>query len=149
MEHVQALPAADLAAALPKLRRFARVLVGGRDGADDLVLATLGNARRATRGPPPGADLRTWLFGLMHAAHRHDPQRHADEGQPSEAAATDICARLLRLPVEEREVLMLVAVERLSYADIAKLLDAPVASVMSALARGRARLGAMESASAG
>jgi RNA polymerase sigma-70 factor (ECF subfamily) len=149
MDQVHALAAADLAAALPKLRRFARVLVGGRDGADDLVLATLGNARRVTRGPPPEADLRTWLFGLMHAAHRRHSQRNTNEGQPSEAAASDICSRLLRLPIEEREVLMLVVVERLSYADIAKLLDAPVASVMSTLVRGRERLGAMESAAAG
>jgi RNA polymerase sigma-70 factor (ECF subfamily) len=53
-------------------------------------------------------------------------------------------ARVLRLPIEEREVLMLVAVERRSYADIANLLDVPIATVMSTLARARERLCAME-----
>jgi RNA polymerase sigma-70 factor (ECF subfamily) len=64
---------------------------------------------------------------------------------PADAAGAtgDMCSRLLRLPVEEREVLMLVAVERLSYADVAVLLDLPVASVLSTLARARAHLCAM------
>jgi RNA polymerase sigma-70 factor (ECF subfamily) len=51
-----------------------------------------------------------------------------------------MCTRMLRLPIEEREVLMLVAVERLSYADSASLLGVPIETVMSTLARARARL---------
>jgi RNA polymerase sigma-70 factor (ECF subfamily) len=43
-------------------------------------------------------------------------------------------------PIEEREVLILVVVERLSYADIASLLGVPIETVMSTLARARARL---------
>jgi RNA polymerase sigma-70 factor (ECF subfamily) len=83
----------------------------------------------------------------MHAAHRSDLRRQAKE-QPSRRSATssdggataDMCTRALRLPIEEREVLMLVAVERLSYADIASLLGVPIATVMSTLSRARARL---------
>jgi RNA polymerase sigma-70 factor (ECF subfamily) len=55
-----------------------------------------------------------------------------------------MCERLLQLPIDEREVLLLVAVERLAYADIATLLDVPVATVLSTLARARARLSATE-----
>jgi len=155
MDQANRLVAADLAAALPRLRRYARVLMAGRDGADELVLDTLAGAWRGKRARPPQLDLVTWLFSLMHAAHRRDLRRHENGRQPtlageepprrsgasSEGVATaDMCTRVLRLPIEEREVLMLVAVERLSYADIASLLGVPIATVMSTLARARARL---------
>jgi RNA polymerase sigma-70 factor, ECF subfamily len=138
--------AADLAASLPRLRRFARILMGGSDGADDLVLETLAGARN---GPAAGVELLTWLFGRMHAAHR----RHAQRSRPStegasvatSAAPTDLCARVLRLPIEDREVLMLVAVERLSYADVASVLGVNVATVMAALTRARRRLSETQS----
>jgi len=156
MDQADRLVAADLAAALPRLRRYARVLMAGRDGADELVLDTLAGAWRRKRARPPQFDLVMWLFSLMHAAHRRDLRRHAKGRQPtftseeqpsrrsgagSENVATaDMCTRVLRLPIEEREVLMLAAVERLSYADIASLLGVPIATVMSTLARARARL---------
>jgi RNA polymerase sigma-70 factor (ECF subfamily) len=141
MEHTDTLVPADLAAALPRLRRYARVLVGGPDGADELVERTLAGA---LRGNPPrrgGLDLVTWLFALMHAAHRREAPREAQ--QPA-AATADLCTRVLRLPIDEREVLMLVAVERLAYGDIARLLGTSVATVMSTLARARDRLRTME-----
>lgn len=156
MDHANRLVAADLAAALPRLRRYARVLMAGWDGADELVLETIAGAWRKKRARPPQVDLVTWLFGLMHAAHRRDLRRHAKgrqwafagEEQPSRrsgascegVATADMCTRVLRLPIEEREVLMLVAVERLSYADTASLLGVPIETVMSTLARARARL---------
>lgn len=135
MDHAQALIPADLVATLPRLRRYARVLLGGQDGADELVAETLAHARRS---PQVGPDLLTWLFGETRAVFRRKPApwqpRHAD------SADADLCARLLRLPLEEREVLLLVAVERLPYADVARLLGAPVATVMSTLARAREHL---------
>ena len=131
-------------------------LMAGLDGADELVLETIAGAWSKERARPPQLDLVTWLFGLMHAAHRRDLRWHAKGRQPtfageeqlsrrsaasSEGVATaDMCTRVLRLPIEEREVLMLVAVERLSYADIASLLGVPMATVLSTLARARARL---------
>jgi RNA polymerase sigma-70 factor (ECF subfamily) len=74
----------------------------------------------------------------MHAAYRRDV-RQDSKAAPAPAAA-DLCERVLRLPLEEREVLMLAAVERLSYDDIAGLLDVSVATVMSTLARAREQL---------
>lgn len=128
-------PAADpIAAAVPRLRRFARVLMGGSSGADELVLATITAARN---GPAAALEIPIGLFGMMHAFHRRDPR--ANEA-PAARAANDLCARVLQLPLDEREVLMLVAVERLSYMDVAKVLDVPVATVMSALTRAREHL---------
>ena len=132
--------APDLAAAVPRLRRFARVLMGGLDGADDLVLETLAGARSERAA---GVEVLTRLFGMMHAAHRRDvhrPQRSAEVA----AAPADLCARMLQLPLEEREVLLLVAVERLSYADVASVLDVQVATVMGTLTRARKHLSEMQ-----
>ena len=147
MDHADSLPAADLKAALPRLRRYARIFVGGRDGADELVAQTLAGAWRSRRLPPPEIDFPTWLFGLMRAAYRRVPSK-VRPSEPTDdsgsGAIASMRARVLRLPIEEREVLMLVAVERLSYADIANLLDVPIATVMSTLARARERLCAME-----
>jgi len=149
MDHAESPFTADLEAALPRLRRYARILVGGHDGADDLVAQTLAGVWRGRCSPPAESDFLAWLFGLMRAAYgpvpsRLQPPARADDFGGAGATA-DMRARVLRLPIEEREVLMLVAVERLSYADVANLLDAPIATVMSTLARARQRLGAMES----
>jgi RNA polymerase sigma-70 factor (ECF subfamily) len=56
------------------------------------------------------------------------------------AAPNDLCARVLQLPLEEREVLILVAVERLSYEEVASVLGVQVATVMGTLTRARKRL---------
>jgi len=149
MDHAHRLATADLTAALPKLRRYARVLMGGRDGADRLVVETLAGARQGQRGRPADLDLLPWLFGLMHVTHRRDLRRPPEPSPKLAATASgddasdDMCARLLHLPIEEREVLLLVAVERLSYSDIASLLDVPVVTVLSTLTRARQRLCAL------
>jgi RNA polymerase sigma-70 factor (ECF subfamily) len=172
MSRVERLVQADVHAALPRLRRFARVLTGDREGADRLVVAAIASAWRIQDARPAEGDLSTWLFGLMHAAHRRKAHRrgftvirlpvasHADDdavnrggaggagAETGDAANRTLWNSVLRLPVEEREVLMLAAVERLSYPAIASLLDVPVASVMSTLARARERMCAMASAEA-
>ena len=130
--------AAELAAAVPRLRRFARVLMGGSDGADDLVLETLAKARR---GQAEGVGLSTWLFRMMHATHRRRVRRSSGSANVAAVAApNDLCARVLQLPLEEREVLILVAVERLSYEEVASVLGVQVATVMGTLTRARKRL---------
>jgi RNA polymerase sigma-70 factor, ECF subfamily len=138
--------AADLATAVPRLRRFARVLMGGSDGADDLVLETLAGARG---GHAAGVELLTWLFGMMHAVHRRNAHRSGPSAEVADVAAvaapTDLCARVLQLPPEEREVLMLVAVERLSYSDVASVLGVQLATVMETLTRARKRLSERQS----
>ena len=143
MSHTDTL-ALDLLTALPRLRRYARVLVGERDGADELVEEVLAGVRRKERVRPSKVDCVTWLFGLIHAAHRPDRQSSTHRAD-SVPVTAELCAQVLRLPIEEREVLMLVAVERLAYADIAIVLDVPVATVLLTLTRAREHLSAIES----
>ena len=63
------LPHPDLVAALPRLRRYARVLTGDVHRADDLVQDTLARAWEKRRLWRAGSDLRAWLFTIMHNVH--------------------------------------------------------------------------------
>jgi RNA polymerase sigma-70 factor (ECF subfamily) len=144
-----------LLAELPRLRRYARALVGDRAGADDLVQDTLERAWARAGQWRPGSDLRAWLFGIMHNLRidqlrrsgpvplsldeeEHDVPTRATQGDALEVMALD--RALAGLPEEQRAVLLLVAVEEMSYADIAAALGIPVGTVMSRLSRGRERL---------
>src|SRR4030095_15133920 len=65
---------ADVVAALPRLRRYARVLTGDDDRADALVEETLASAWRSRRAWDGESNARTWLFGLMHRLHGRKPR---------------------------------------------------------------------------
>jgi RNA polymerase sigma-70 factor (ECF subfamily) len=144
----------DLLVLLPRLRRYARVLTADLRRADELVLETLTSASRWRSPPAPWPQLRHGLFAVMHRLHgersaeepRKQPplpgtDRHAAGARelpppatlPDRADADEILARLSGLPVEQREVLVLVVLEGLPYADIAVLLDVPIGTVMSRL----------------
>ena len=156
------LPDPDLVAALPRLRRYARVLTGDVNRADDLVQDTLARAW-AKRGLwHAGSDLRAWLFTIMHNVHINQfsmRQREysevsldGDDGSlgaweiPVRATQSDrvelveLFAQIARLPAEQREVLLLAAVEELRYQDIAQVLGVPIGTVMSRLSRARDKL---------
>ena len=60
------LPHPDLLAAIPRLRRYARVLTGDAARADDLVQETLARGWEKRRLWAAGTDLRAWLFTIMH-----------------------------------------------------------------------------------
>jgi RNA polymerase sigma-70 factor (ECF subfamily) len=147
----------ELDAALPRLRRYAWVLTGALREADELVVDTLEQAQRPERRQVPGESLRTELFALMH--ERHVIQRSSSGAEPVaakpdvEPAAASQPSRLLEhfgdLPVEEREVLLLVAVEQMAYADIATVLGVPPATVIARLKRARERVRAADSPRAG
>ena len=156
------LPDPDLIAALPRLRRYARVLTGDLNRADDLVQDTLTRAWAKRRLWHAGSDLRAWLFTIMHNVHINQfSQRRrefseisldADEGpmvaweipvratQSDRLELVDLFAQIGRLPDEQREVLLLAAVEELRYQDIAKVLGVPIGTVMSRLNRAREKL---------
>jgi RNA polymerase sigma factor (sigma-70 family) len=147
--------AAELLAALPRLRRYARVLRRNREDADDLVQDTLERAwSRAGQWRGVG-DMRTWLFSIMHNLHvdalrrgRLDTVDLDDRTPEVPVAATqdqilvvrDLGVALAVLPVEQREVLLLTALDGLAYAEIARTLAIPIGTVMSRLSRGRERL---------
>ncbi|MBT2324240.1 RNA polymerase sigma factor [Variovorax paradoxus] len=139
---------------IPSLRRYARALTGDAWAADDLVQDTLERACSKWRLWIVGSDLRAWLFTLMHnlfasQVRRAPPRATVDiedvahelaglEGHRDQAIDLQRC--LLLLPEEQRAVLLLVALEDLSYAQVARILDIPAGTVMSRLSRARVRL---------
>jgi RNA polymerase sigma-70 factor (ECF subfamily) len=146
---------ARLVACIPRLRRYARALLGARAEADDLVQDTVARGWDRLSTWRRGSDMRAWLFSIMHNLHvdslrqpgpptvpldEHVPQP-ADPAQPSDRLAVrDMDAALQQLPPEQRAVLLLVAVEELSYEETAATLGIPLGTVMSRLSRGRERL---------
>ena len=154
---MHAAPASgDLAGHIPDLRRYARSLTGDAWTADDLVQDTLERACGRWRLWNAGTDLRAWLFTLMHNLFvdgarralrqqgRHvDMEDAADElVAPGSAAdqVLDLQRCLLRLPADQREVLLLVTLQDLRYEDVARITGVPIGTVMSRLSRARARL---------
>ena len=142
---------------IPDLRRYARSLTADAWAADDLVQDTLERACQRWQLWSAGSDLRAWLFTLMHnlfvdsarramrqqAAHRVDVDDVANElqapgGVPDQALDLQRC--LLRLPSEQREVLLLVTLQDLGYEEAARITGVPIGTVMSRLSRARARL---------
>jgi RNA polymerase sigma-70 factor (ECF subfamily) len=142
-------------AEIPRLRRYARAMLGDRAAADDLVQDTLERAWSRLQQWRAGSDMRAWLFGIMHNLRVDQLRRprlstHSidedDFDVPTRATQTDelelrdIESALSHLPDEQREVLLLVALEETSYAEIASTLGIPIGTVMSRLSRGRERL---------
>jgi len=145
--------------ALPRLRRFARSLVGNRHDADDLVQATV--ERALERGMPEEQDVLRWSFRVcknlwidelrarsVRTAAAREPEL-ADEPTVSgeavavgELALREVERAMATLPEEQRVVLSLVAVEGLSYRETAEVLETPIGTVMSRLSRARAALAA-------
>jgi len=139
---------------IPRLRRYARALVGDRAASDDLVQDTLERAWAKLHLYRRGTDLRAWLFTVMHNVHvnRMRATRPTDplEDEMPELAqrATQGDALVVRdleraigaLPPAQREVLLLVALEDLSYEETARSLGIPIGTVMSRLARAREKL---------
>jgi RNA polymerase sigma factor (sigma-70 family) len=150
--------AQTLLSCLPRLRRYARALAGNRDDADDLVQDTLERAWAKSGLWRGVADMRAWLFGIMHNLHADGARRprlatvalDADTPEPAVAAAQgerlavlELHAALEQLPVEQKEIVLLIALEEMSYADVAQTLGIPIGTVMSRLSRGRERLRAL------
>ena len=142
-------------AEIPRLRRYARALLGDRAAADDLVQDTLERAWSRLHQWRAGSDMRAWLFGIMHNLRIDQLRRprlstlsiDADEFElptrPTQADALelrDLESALGHLADEQREILLLIALEEMSYADIASTLGIPIGTVMSRLSRGRERL---------
>jgi RNA polymerase sigma-70 factor (ECF subfamily) len=155
------MESAEIAAHIPRLRRYARALVGDHHRADDLVQDTLERALTKFHLWRHGSDLRAWMFTIMHnvfvnqlKARREqaldeaveDGLQSAPQSDPLELRDLDTALR--RLPVEQREVLLLVGLEQLSYVEASRALDVPVGTVMSRLSRGRERLRALMSGTA-
>jgi RNA polymerase sigma-70 factor (ECF subfamily) len=147
----------DLQPHLEALRRYARVLARADQGADDLVQGALLRAYERRAGFREGADLRVWLMAILHN-HFIDQMRARKSTIAREQAWAEsnpgfslpegehvvrleqLRRGFLALPAEQREALHLMAVEGLSVAEVAAVLEIPAGTVMSRVGRARAAL---------
>jgi RNA polymerase sigma-70 factor (ECF subfamily) len=156
---LDALFRSQLVALLPRLRRFARGLCGTADRADDLVQAACERALARMEQWTPGTRLDSWMYRIvrtiwideLRAQAVRQRARDRQEGEMEtwfdgeralEARMTMQAVReaVAELAPEQREILLLVAVEGVSYKEAAEILEIPIGTVMSRLARGRAAL---------
>ena len=142
---------------IPRLRRYARALVGDRAAADDLVQDTLERAWAKLHLYRRGTDLRAWLFTVMHNVHVNKvratratdtledemPELAQRASQGDALLVRDLDRSISRLPAEQRSVLLLVTLEDMSYDEVARTLGIPIGTVMSRLSRAREKLRAM------
>ena len=151
---------AEMAALVPRLRRFAYAISGNRDEGDDLVqiaclkaLSRLDQYQRGTR-------LDSWMFRIIQTTHIDAIRRRKRQATPVEPEALErqsdeglaaernehrlLLARtraaIAELPEEQRAVMALVAIEGYSYREAAEILETPIGTIMSRLARARSRL---------
>jgi RNA polymerase sigma-70 factor (ECF subfamily) len=144
---------------IPHLRRYARALLGDPDAADDLVQDSLTRAMDRLHLWQPGTNMRAWLFSILHNQHVNAARRRARRPDrvglepahdglhatpPSQDAGPgllrDLGRALAQLSEDQRQVVLLVGLEGLTYAEAAEVLDVPLGTVMSRLNRGRQRL---------
>ena len=145
-----------LEAQIPRLRRYARALTRDVSRADDLVQSCLARAVAKQHLWQYGTDLRAWLFTILHNQHVNEVRRSIREGSnvmleeapqltvQSNAIPTlqlrDLEAALGRLQPEQRQVILLVGLEGMSYEEVASVLNTPIGTVRSRLSRGRDQL---------
>jgi RNA polymerase sigma-70 factor (ECF subfamily) len=142
---------------IPRLRRYALALTRNPDNADDLVQTTLVRAIAKQHLFQPGTNLRAWLFTLLHNQYVNDVRRSANQGISVDisdaskdlvAVANSSAPRQLKeldeaigkLPIEQRQVLLMVGLEGMAYEEVAAILLVPIGTVRSRLSRGRAAL---------
>lgn len=149
----------ELAVVWPRLRRFAHALARNPADADDLAQMAAEKAFKSFGQFQPGTNFDSWMFricrtvwidmtrsGTRRAAHEA-PAEAADfigfDPRPATEAAIDLrtaMAAMQRLPAEQREVVALILLEGFGYREAAEILEQPIGTVSSRLARGRQAL---------
>jgi RNA polymerase sigma-70 factor (ECF subfamily) len=151
----------QIVALLPRLRRFGYGLTGSLDEGDDLVQAACERALEHLGQWQAGTRLDSWMFRIMQTIwidRMRARKRHGEVQDPDLLAAVEgddgrriaesritlkaVRAAIGRLPDEQRAVLMLVAIDGMSYKEAAATLGIPIGTVMSRLARARRHLDA-------
>jgi RNA polymerase sigma-70 factor (ECF subfamily) len=143
---------------IPRLRRYARSLVFDTEQADDLTQSALERALAHWQQFDQRRDMLVWVLSIAHNAHldirrrdgrvtvtdpeelRQTQDRQGGDPGTDVGLRLDLLAALHRLGPEQREALLLVCVEQLTYAEVAEVLQIPVGTVMSRVCRARAVL---------
>ncbi len=147
----------ELITLLPRLRRFSLSLTGSVDASDDLVQAACERALSRFHQWRPGSSMDRWVFSILHSIWMNELRasrvRCADNcldveclpDQKSDQAETSLRLGALersifKLPEAQRVVVSLVSVEGYSYKEAAEILNIPIGTIMSRLARARLAL---------
>ena len=147
----------QIEASVPALRRFARALTRNADRADDLVQDCLERALRKQGLFRPTGTIQAWLFAILVNVWRNSARSLRRRGdhvpfealsvepaipapQPGRIALAELSRAIDALPVDQREALLLVALEGFGYEEAASILKIPAGTLMSRLSRARAAL---------
>jgi RNA polymerase sigma-70 factor (ECF subfamily) len=156
VRHVEPQIEREIIALLPRLKRFAMSLTRSGPAADDLAQATVERAIVNLDKWQPGTRLDSWMYRIAHNLYRNDMRNQVTRGEKlgaiqmetershdGERAAmarlefSAVSAAIAQLPGEQRQALLLVAVEGRSYQEVAEITGASVAAVTSRIARAR------------
>ncbi|MFO1239742.1 MAG: sigma-70 family RNA polymerase sigma factor [Sphingomonadaceae bacterium] len=144
---------------LPSLRAFSRGLCGHREMADDLAQDTVMRAWAARASYLQGSNFRAWMFMIMrnqfYTTIRKNARMTSLDPEVAERVLVvapaqqdglnveDVAKALQKLPAEQREVLLLIGANGLSYEEAAEVTGCAMGTIKSRLARGRTALAAL------
>lgn len=147
----------EIEGCVPALRRYARALTRNADRADDLVQDCLERALRKRSLFRPTGPMQAWLYRILLNLYRNSLRQTRRRGdhvsidalviepaipapQPGRIALAEMSRAIDQLPGEQREALLLVVLEGVSYEEAAGILEIPAGTLMSRLSRARAAL---------
>lgn len=146
----------QLVALIPSLRSFARGLCGWRNMADDMAQDAMMRGWAARASFTPGTNFRAWMFMILrnqfYSTLRKDRRMTSWDPEVAERVlveapaqqdaihVADVAKALQSLPAEQREVLLLIGANGLSYEEAAEIIGCAIGTVKSRLARGRKAL---------
>ena len=147
----------EIEGCVPALRRYARALTRNADRADDLVQDCLERALRKRSLFRPTGPLQAWLYRILLNVYRNGLRQTRRRGdhisidallvepsvaapQPGRIALAEMSRAIDQLPDEQREALLLVVLEGVSYEEAAGILEIPAGTLMSRLSRARTAL---------
>ena len=147
---------AQLLAVIPALRGFARGLCGNRELADDMAQDAMMRAWAAQASFTPGTNFRAWIFMILRNQFYTTIRRNsrmvswdpevaervliAQAAQHDGLNLQDVQDALQKLPLEQREVLILIGANGISYEEAAEVMGCAIGTIKSRLARGRKAL---------